>query len=173
MKKPFSLSRRLICWLLTAALLTGGYIFICTKQNRRAADDTVRLLEQSMETASFPDTSRGMLGIVTDDAGLIRTWQQLHLDLSLADAAELAKKAESLAADSGTVYYNDVKYRFLRESLASGSRLALAECGAEQKTAAKMQRGGYAVMAADLILLPVFLLLRKRKRAAAEPDKEG
>ncbi|MBR5723641.1 MAG: hypothetical protein IKX57_08410 [Oscillospiraceae bacterium] len=56
--------------------------------------------------------------------------------------------------------------------------LAVDGCTADRRIyfhlyKAEPPRGGYAVMAADLILLPVFLLLRKRKRAAAEPDKEG
>lgn len=179
MKKTFSLCLRLVCWLLTAALLIGGYVFVCSNLYRNNVINTMELLRKSVETTAFPDETRGMLGIVLDTSGLIRSWSQSHLELSSADSRELmtmvAEQAKDGLPDSDVfdyIYYKDVKYRLLRRPLASGCEIAVAECSAEQAMGGKIQYGGYALIAANLLLLPVFLLLRRRKPSAAEPDND-
>ena len=134
---------------------------------------------KSVETTAFPDETRGMLGIVLDTSGLIRSWSQSHLELSSADSRELmtmvAEQAKDGLPDNDVfdyIYYKDVKYRLLRRPLASGCEIAVAECSAEQAMGGKIQYGGYALIAANLLLLPVFLLLRRRKPSAAEPDND-
>ena len=178
MKKTFSLCLRLVCWLLTAALLIGGYVFVCSGQYRKNITKTMELLRESVNTQTFPDETRGMLGIVLDTDGQVRSWMQSHLELSSADSRELLTTVAAQAKDGlpdsdvfGYVYYKDVKYHLLRRPLASGCEIAAAECSAEQAMAGKIQYGGYALIAANLLLLPVFLLLRKRRPSAAEPDK--
>ena len=179
MKKPLSLCLRLICWLLTAALLIGGYVFVCSGQYRKNITKTMELLRESVDTQTFPDETRGMLGIVLDTDGQVRSWMQSHLELSSADSRELLTSVAAQAKDGlpdsdvfDYIYYKDVKYRLLRRPLASGCEIAVAECSAEQAMGGKIQYGGYALIAANLLLLPVFLLLRRRKPPAAEPDND-
>ena len=72
MQRKLRLRFMVISWLLLFLLLIAICVGVSAFMYQSSVNDTEKALQVSMETISFPDPTRGMVGVMTDDHGILR-----------------------------------------------------------------------------------------------------
>ncbi len=163
MQRKLRLRFMVISWVLLFLLLVSACVGISVFMYHFSVNDTENALQNSVETWSFPDPTRGMIGVTTDDHGVVRGWVYSHIYLTTDSLRALTKQiAPKGVKQTGVIYYENIKYRYLSLPFNGGATCAIAECSAEQELIRTLKRNSLIVCVLGMFLLiPVCTMLSK------------
>ena len=163
MQRKLRLRFMIISWVLLFLLLIAACIGISVYMYQSSVNDTEKSLQDSVEVWGFPDSTRGMIGVMTDDHGIPRMYACSHINVTVDTVRALTKQiAPKGKEQTGVIYYEGVKYRYLAVPENNGARCALAECSAEQELVRTLKRNSIIVAVLGVFLLiPVCAMLSK------------
>ncbi len=163
MQRRFRLRFMVISWLLLMLLLIAACVGISAYMYQSSVNDTEKALQASVETLNFPDPTRGMVGVMTDDHGIPRMWASSHMNVTEHTLTMMVKQIEPKGKKkTGTFYYEDVKYRYLSVPDTLGARTGIAECSGEQELMKTLKRNCMIIsLLGMLLLVPVCAMLTK------------
>ncbi len=164
MQRKLRLRFMAISWLLLFLLLIAICVGVSAFMYQSSVNDTEKALQVSMETMSFPDPTRGMVGVMTDDHGILR-WPpiQSHINLSTDTVTAMLKQVKPKGVkQTGVIYHDGIKYRYLSVPQNNGALCGFAECSAEEELIRTLKRNSLLVSFLGMFLLiPVCAMLSR------------
>ena len=164
MQRRLRLRFLVISWILLMMFLIAVCVGVSTFLHQSSVRDTEQAIQDSLETLSFPDQTRGMVGFLTDDHGIIlQRPMQSHINLSVETLTAMVRQMNPKGSKTvGKITYDGVLYRYMIVKQGVGAAGCLAECSAEQALVKTLKRNSIIfTLLGMFLLIPVCLMLSK------------